>query len=172
MLKIVSKMSEVNFSELMNIYYEGNLENGKELCREDTEGVQLRKAEEDFYQYLNSVFFRQNDSYYMIWNANGHYQSALRLEPYLDGYLLSALETAPEARRKGYAENLIIETLTFLSSCGRGILYSHVSKNNVSSLAIHKKCGFQVIKDYAVYSDGSVLHDHLTFAYQYEKSEI
>ena len=172
MLRIARKLSELSFSELMRIYIEGNQENGKELYPDDTEGIQLRKVEEAFYQYLTSVFFHQKESCYMIWVANGRYQAALRLEPYQDGYLLSALETAPETRRKGYATNLIKETLTYLSSSESGVLYSHVSKRNAPSLAIHRKCGFQVIKDYAVYSDGSVLHNHLTFAYVYEKSEI
>ena len=172
MLRIAQKLSELNFSELMHVYIEGNLDNGRKLYPDDTEGIQLRKAEEDFYQYLNSVFFKQKESFYMIWSVDGGYKSALRLEPYHDGYLLSALETAPEARHKGYATNLIKETLTFLSLFGDGILYSHVSKKNIPSLATHRKCGFQVIKDYAVYSDGSVLHNHLTFAYEYEKSEI
>ena len=172
MLRIARKLSELSFSELMHVYIEGNLKNGKELYPDDTEGIQLRKAEEDFYQYLNSVFFQQKESCYMIWVVNGRYQAVLRLEPYQDGFLLSALETAPEARQKGYATNLIKETLTFLSSSGNGILYSHVSKKNIPSLSVHRKCGFQIIKDYAVYSDGSVLHTHLTFAYVYEKSEI
>lgn len=172
MLIIASKLSEFNFSELMNIYIDGNLDNGKELYPDDTEGAQLRKVEADFYRYLDSIFFQQKDSYYMIWETSGQYKAALRLEPYQDGYLLCALETAPDARQKGYATNLVNATLTYLSASGSGILYSHVSKRNAPSLALHQKCGFQVIKDYAVYSDGSVLHNHLTFAYTYEKSEI
>lgn len=172
MLKIAGKLSEINFSNLMSVYYEGNLQNGKELYPDDTEGVQIRKAEEDFYQYLSSIFFHQKASYYMIWIDNGCYMSALRLEPHQNGMLLSALETAPDARQKGYASILIMETLSHLSLSGSGIVYSHVSKKNEASLAVHRKCGFQIIKDYAVYADGSVLHDHLTFAYEYKKSEI
>ena len=172
MLKVAGKLSEINFSNLMSVYYEANLVNGKEFYPDDTEGVQIRKAEEDFYQYLSSIFFHQKESYYMIWIDNGCYMSALRLEPYQNGMLLSALETAPDARQKGYASILIMETLSHLSSSGSGIVYSHVSKKNEASLAVHRKCGFQVIKDYAVYADGSVLHDHLTFAYEYKKSEI
>ena len=172
MLKVARKLSEISFANLMSIYYEGNLANGKEHYPDDTEEVQIRKAEDDFYQYLNAVFFRQEDSYYMIWIVNGHYTAALRLEPYRNGHLLSALETAPEARGKGYATSLIQEILSYLSSHGSGIVYSHVSKRNEASLAVHRKCGFQDIKDYAVYADGSVLHNHFTFAYEYKKSEI
>ena len=67
MLKVAGKLSEINFSNLMSVYYEANLVNGKEFYPDDTEAVQIRKAEEDFYQYLSSIFFHQKASYYMIW---------------------------------------------------------------------------------------------------------
>lgn len=172
MLKIAHKFSDLNFPELMAVYIDGNRENGRERYRFDTEAVQLRKAEEDFQCYLREVFFCQNDSFYCIWEDDGHYKAALRLEPYSDGYLLCALETAPEARRTGIATALIQNTQEYLSGRGEGRIYSHISKRNTASLATHRKCGFQAIKDYAVYSDGSVLHSHLTYQYRYKKSEI
>ena len=172
MLKIIRRMSEINFSELMRVYAEGNAENGKELYRDDPETVQIRKAEDDFFHYLNSVFFRQQDSSYLIWAPDGHYQAALRIEPYLDGLLLCGLETAPDARRKGYATMLIVSAVRHLSESGSGILYSHVSKKNAASLSVHRKCGFQILKDYAVYADGSVLQSSYTLSLKYEKSEI
>ena len=171
MLKIAHKFSELNFSELMTVYIEGNRENGRERYRFDTEDVQLRKAEEDFRAYLREIFFCQIDSFYCIWEEDGRYKAALRLEPYSDGYLLCALETAPQARRTGMATALIQNTQLYLSSKGEGCIYSHISKKNTASLATHRKCGFQTIKDYAVYSDGSVLHSSLTFQYKYKKSE-
>lgn len=172
MLKIIRRMSDLSFSELMDVYAEGNINNGKDLYRNDTDAVQVRKAEDDFFHYLTSVFFRQAGSYYYIWAPDGHYKAALRLEPYLDGLLLCALETAPDARRKGYATMLIDSTVGHLSVSGRGILYSHVSKKNLPSLAVHQKCGFQIIKDHAVYSDGSVLNNSYTLSLKYGKSEI
>lgn len=172
MLKLAHKFSDLNFTELMAVYIDGNRENGRELYRFDTETAQLRKAEEDFRCYLMEVFFCQSDSFYCIWEEDGHYKAALRLELYCDGYLLCALETAPEARRNGMATALIQSTQKYLSSRGEGALYSHIAKRNTASLAVHRKCGFQAIKDYAVYSDGSVLHSSLTFQYKYKKSEI
>lgn len=172
MLKIAYKFSDLNFSELMDVYIEGNRETGRDQYCFDTEAAQLRKAEEDFRCYLREVFFCQSDSLYCIWEDDGHYKAALRLEPYCDGYLLCALETAPEDRRTGMATALIQSTQKYLSSRGEGTLYSHISKRNTASLAVHRKCGFQTIKDYAVYSDGSVLHSSLTFQYKYKKSEI
>lgn len=172
MLKIVEHICELSFSELMNVYLEGNQENGRERYPQDTDNAQLRKAESDFYEYLTGVFFRQNDSCYAIWEEDGRYRAALRLEPYSDGYLICALETAPEMRRRGYATLLVRHVQKYLSHIGSGVMYSHVSKRNTPSMATHRKCGFRIIKDYAVYSDGSVLHSSCTLAYEYKKSEI
>lgn len=172
MLRIAHSMSQFRFSELMTVYHEGNLENGVDRYPYLTVNEQLRYAEQDFYNYLSSVFFLQRASLYAIWEIDGAYKSALRLEPYSDGMLLCALETAPEARGKGYATELISAIQRYLRKQGSGKVYSHVSKRNAASLAVHKKCGFQIIKDSAVYSDGSVMHNSYTLTYRYEKSEI
>lgn len=172
MLKIIRKSAELNYSELMNVYFEDNLKNGREKYPNDSVDSQLRKAETDLFEYLHSVFFRQCNSIYAVWEEKGRYQSALRLEPYCDGYLLCALETAPCARRKGYASLLVNASRQYLSQFGNGIIYTHVSKSNIPSIKTHMKCGFRIIKDYAVYLDGSVLHNSYTFAYEYKKSEI
>lgn len=155
----------------MNVYAEGNILNGREFYPKESAQQQLCNAEQDFYHYLRSVFFRQSDSCYAIWEAQGHYASALRLEPYSDGYLLCALETAPDVRKRGYAEALISAVQKHLAAQGRGVLYSHVSKKNAASLAVHRKCGFQIVMDHAVYSDGSVHQNSYTLAYVYKKSE-
>lgn len=167
MLQLIDSMSKLKFHELMDVYVEGNLENGQELYPSCSENEQLMRAEQDFYQYLNSVFFRQEKSVYALWVHEGRYVSALRLEPYVDGLLLSALETAPNSRGKGYAYLLISSVLEVLSKKQRGCIYSHVSKNNKASLGVHRKCGFQILKDHAVYSDGSVHTNAYTLAIKY-----
>lgn len=172
MLRIAQNMSELSFSELMRVYSESNRYNGEELYPDDSNDIQLRKAEDDFYHYLDSVFFRQEDARYFILEENGKYVAALRLEPYREGYLLCALETFPESRRKGYATLLIKLLQDYLSKQRDGIIISHVSKQNKSSLTVHHNCGFQIAKDYAVYLDGSVLHNTYTLEYKYKKTEI
>ena len=166
MLRIVSNMSQLHFSALMDVYHESNLSNGAELYSSDPPEVRLHKVQTDFYHYLNSVFFQQSDSYYAIWESEGVYVSALRLEPYSDGLLLCALETAPGARGRGFAFTLMRNILEYLKEQGSGVVYSHVSKKNTASLAVHEKCGFKVVKDCAVYSDGSVMQNHFTLAYR------
>ena len=164
-------MNQLNFSELMNVYSESNMLNGEELHPNLSEQSQILEVEQSFYQYLNDVFFRQRDSFYAIWECDDHYISALRIEPYKDGLLLCGLETAPDARRQGHAVKLILAVLEYLQEICHCDIYSHISKKNQPSLLVHEKCGFQVIMDHAVYSDGSVLHNHYTLIYKHKKSE-
>lgn len=153
MLIVVKNMRELNFSALMEIYVEGNLENGQDQWPEETPERKLFLAEEAFQQYLWEIFFPTPGALYAVWCVEGRYVSALRLEPYRDGLLMEALETAPEHRRKGYASALLEAVLDQLVP---GKLYSHVSKRNLPSLRTHEKMGFQRISEQAVYIDGSV----------------
>lgn len=162
MLYLATKLREVDFSALMSVYEEGNRENGALLHPELPEGQQLVRAEQSFYQYLSEVFFRTTGAVYAIWVGNGIYVSALRLEPYEDGLLLEALETAPVYRKKGYAEKLLRAVQTEFPQK----IYSHVSKKNTASLAVHQKCSFRQVLDYAKYIDGSVVRNAVTLCYR------
>ena len=172
MLKIIRSLSDLKFSQLMHVYTESNALNGASNFPNDTPEIQIHKAEVEFYHYLDSVFFRQKSSFYAVWTVGDTYTAALRIEPYSNGLLLSALETAPEARCKGYATALIRNVQELLNQQGSGMLYSHVSASNIPSLTTHKNCGFEVTKDYAVYSDGSVMHNCFTLVYKYKNTEI
>ena len=162
MLYLADKLHKLNFSQLMTVYTEGNEENGGDLWPELSREQQLLRAEQAFYQYLAEGFFPVSGAVYAIWVENGTYVSALRLEPYEDGLLLEALETAPQYRRRGYGEKLIRAVLDAFSQK----IYSHVSKKNIPSLDIHKKCGFVQVLDYAKYIDGSVARNAVTLRYR------
>ncbi len=153
MLTIASKLQELSFGKLMEVYSEGNLENAQEFWPEEPEGRQMALAEQEFYNYLQQVFFKTPGARYLIWEEAGRYVSALRFEPYRDGLLLEALETAPVQRRRGYAAQLMRAAL---ETVGEAKVYSHVGKRNTASLRTHEACGFRRILDYAVYADGSV----------------
>lgn len=161
MLLVARSMPELDFSQLMAVYEEGNRENAAQLHPNLSEGQGLLQAEQDFYQYLRYEFFAAAGAYYAIWQENGKYCSALRIEPYKDGVLLEALETAPEQRRKGYGEKLMRAVLPMEKK-----IYSHVSKRNAASLGIHEKCGFRRISEQAVYIDGSVNNKCCTFCFE------
>ncbi|MBE6948127.1 MAG: GNAT family N-acetyltransferase [Ruminococcaceae bacterium] len=161
MLFLASKLHQLDFGKLMEVYVEGNQENGALMCPELSEQVQLLQAEQAFYQYLAESFFPTKGAVYAIWEEQGVYISALRLEPYEDGLLLAALETAPSFRRQGYAAQLVRAVQkTFPQK-----IYSHVSKENRPSLAVHRKCGFSQILEYARYIDGSVSRNAVTLCY-------
>ena len=159
MLHVVKKLADLDFRQLMDVYHEGNLENAAEFFPHVPQNQWPLLAEQSFYQYLREVFFPTAGAFYAIWVDNGRYVSALRLEPYRDGLLLEALETAPEMRNRGYACALIRAALCYV---GDTKVYSHVSKRNNASLAVHQKCGFHRIAEHAVYADGSVLQSSCT----------
>ena len=171
MLKTINKISQLNFSELMSVYVEGNAENGAEFYPHLSKENQIREAEMDFYRYLHDVFFQIDHAFYAVWEVNRHYLAALRMEPYRDGWLLTALETAPDERGKGYATNLINSVKNDLLVSGNVKIYSHVSRRNIPSLSVHRKCGFHKIFDYAVYLDGSVRHTSDTLLCEITKGE-
>ena len=161
MLYLATKLRELNFAQLMAVYKEGNQENGEVFFPELSEGQRMLRAEESFYQYLREGFFPTEGAVYAIWTENGKYVSALRLEPYEDGLLLEALETAPVCRRKGYASQLV----RAVQEAFPKKIYSHVNRKNTPSLAVHKKCGFRQVLDYAKYVDGSVERTAVTLCY-------
>jgi len=166
MLKMIDSLSELDFRQLMDLYAETNMFDGKAAYPEHLEGLQVLYAEQDFYIYLEE-FFSEPTAKYAIWIVNGSYMSALRIERYNDGILLNALETAPRARNMGYAKKLILSVLDHLRCDGHGVLYSHVNKQNAASLKLHLSCGFQIISDTAEFLDGSIRPDSYTFALEY-----
>ena len=151
MLFIARTLRELDFSQLMAVYAEGNRENAADFYPDLPEGQGILQAEQDFHQYLRESFFKTPGAYYAVWLEEGRYVSALRLEPYKDGMLLEALETVPDQRRKGCAQRLLRAVLPMEKK-----VYSHVSKRNIPSLKVHEKCGFRRISEQAVYIDGSV----------------
>ena len=168
MLIVVKSMQQLNTEQLTAVYRETNRKNGQIFYPDHAPHKQLDLAEEAFLDYLRQDFFRQRGAFYCLWEEEGVYRSALRLEPYRDGLLLQALETAPDARRKGYARALIAETFAYLEKTDTQVVYSHVSKQNLPSLSLHKACGFVVFSDTATYLDGTVTQGSFTLSYTYK----
>lgn len=152
MLLLKTRLEDLNFRQLMDLYREGNLENAAYLWPDLPREAQISKAEQSFRDYLEQDFFAQENARYFIWEETGTYVSALRLEPYQDGLLLEALETKPDCRRQGYAVTLIEAVKAVVPEK----IYSHISKRNTASLKTHEKCGFQRISEEAVYRNGVV----------------
>ena len=159
MLEVFDSLKNLNFQMLMDVYAQSNRENAEVYFPQLSKPQGVAMVEQQFYTFLQEVFFKTRDSRYCVWLADGKYVSALRLEPYRDGLLLEALETAPEQRHKGYGRRLMQAALGQIQ--GKPV-YSHVGKRNAASLALHMGCGFEKIQDCAVYIDGSVSQNAVT----------
>lgn len=163
MLTICKKLHQLRFGELMEVYCGSVAENGKEFYPHQSENEQVIQAQQDFYAYLQQDFFTKEGDTYCIWEENGKYICALRLESYQDGLLLEALETRPEYRKQGYARKLVTAVLEMV---GTTPVYSHIGHKNLASQAVHQKCGFEKLLDHARYADGSVNDRCGTYLYQ------
>ncbi len=162
MLQCYYSLNDLDFSKLMQVYSEGNL-----LKTQERNGpATIAAVEQEFYNYLADVFFRTKRAFYAVWVDAGTYISAVRVEPYCDGVLLSALETCPEMRHAGYAQKLIRAIQKqFLEGNQQVQVYAHISRNNHASICTHTACDFQKILDYAIYLDGTVSSFADTFAW-------
>lgn len=139
MVKIIRSLKDMDVRQLMDLYAE---------------------AEQDFYTSLLD-FYSEPEAYYAVWQVEGKYLSAVRVEPYRDGWIVAGLQTAQNERNKGYAQKLLMGVLQKMPTDSK--VYSHVDKRNATSIAVHLACGFEKILDHAVYLDGSVFTSSYTF---------
>ena len=146
MLKLVFSMDKLNTEQYLAVYRQSNRD---------------FREEEKMLSYLREGFFSIRGAVCALWEVDGRYVSALRFEPYKDGCLITALETAPEDRRKGYAKCLL-QAMTSRYSLP---VYSHIEKNNKASLNLHRYCGFEVCSDSALLLDGTVTQNYFTMMY-------
>lgn len=159
MLKVIHSMAELPFGNLMEIYVQSNRERGLQWS-DESEERRLELVEQEFYAYLRQCFFTLPASRYFLWDEQGKAVSAVRCESYGDGVLLTALETAPDHRGKGYAAALLRAVFQHL---GRGKVYVHIRHGNSASIAVHQRCGFVKVKNGARMLDGSYSRVHDTY---------
>lgn len=165
MLRLITSLDKLPFSALMVIYETSNRENGRQNYPHLGEFAQIQEAEQDFYTYLKA-FFRQENSFYALWEVNGICVSALRSEPYADGYLIAALETMPNCRNQGYGTALLQAVVRYLTEGNKLPVYSHIHKTNTPSLMVHRRAGFREFLRYAKFADGSVSQKAVTMQYK------
>lgn len=158
MLRVIQRMDQLSFFELMQVYRESNEENARAFYPGREDGVQ--QAQMDFYEYLRTVFFKTPGAVYYLWEDSGHIVTALRLEPYNDGLLLTGLETDPQWRGRGYACMLMKAVLAQVQG---STVYSHIDRQNRASIAVHRRCGFEKVNNFAVFLDGSVSRNADTY---------
>ena len=161
MLKIFHSFQDADIGKLVAVYEQSNIESGALNYPNFLSNLQILYAEQDMYAYLK-LFFKQPQSFYAIWDVEGEYMAALRVEPYDDGVIFAGLETKPAARGNGYATNLVRTTVQHCGNIGIHKIYSHVDKKNTISLAVHRACGFERIGETAAYVDKSIVPSSCT----------
>ena len=134
---------------IRSIYTEGCRENAQlEWRHPDTSDLAAAIAEEenDFLEFVREFLSEDRNRYYIL-EENGEWVSALRLTRIDNFYYLEALETAENHRQEGCAVRLMREVIALLRTRGSVELRSNVDKENLASLATHKKCGFTIAEE-------------------------
>ena len=162
MLLLLDRLQNAKYHELMSVYEESILADAALHYKKLDHGIAVQYAQQDLYTYLDDIFFKTDGACLALWE-DGFYRAALRLEPYRDGFLITALETEPHSRRKGYGMKLL-QAVT-----GKyPILYSHVDRSNPASMQCHLKAGFFRSLDHSEFIDGTVHPECVTLKYAAE----
>lgn len=145
----ITSLDAVSSRKLMDLYYEGNLENTDFFYPDITDKKSaVEKVEQDFLKYLDTDFFSCSDNVYWVLEEHAVWVSALRLyKVHSDLYYIEALETHPEHRHHGYATKLLNGVIEELKSHGPFRLCDCVSKKNSASIKTHEKCGFAIVSE-------------------------
>lgn len=148
MLLEFESMREAEMYRMVHeVYPEGSYENAREKYPEAEDLTDAIREEEQYFMGFLKKFLSKDVNRYYVLEVDGQWVSALRLTR-LDGfYYMEALETAPEYRKKGYAAKLIGEVVALLQERGAVTIRSNVNKENIASLATHKKCGFVIAEE-------------------------
>lgn len=163
MLVFINNIQDIKYGSLMGVYEQELQAAARRDYPHLPPSAALFEAQQDFYAYLKDVFFKTEGTLLAVWQMEGEYASALRLEPYEDGYLLCGICTALACRRQGYARSLLTGTLARLPEGTK--IYSHVEKYNQASIELHRSCGFENIQDGVKMLNGSFLHNFFGFLY-------
>ena len=168
LLKIARDITEISYTQMCEIYETTILADAATNFGAMDSNLAVILAQQDLYGYLRQVFFKVSGARCGFWIVDDVACAALRIEPYDEGYLISGLETAPDKRRKGYAEALVRSTVAYLFAEGVLRVYAHVMKENISSMNLHSKVGFQKISEKATFIDGTVSADACTFCLKFD----
>ena len=149
MLIKINSFKKIDRIKLMDIYSEGNIENIDYFYSDMSDKNEaLKRIEDNFLNYIKENFFKNIRNKYMILEVDGIWVSALRLYYVEDGlYYIEALETHPEYRKKGYGAKLLLQVLDLLKETGGFKICDCIRKENIASLATHKKCGFEIVSE-------------------------
>ncbi len=143
-LLVLKAPEELDISQLLAIYRSDSLENCTEMYPEEPSSeAALARYEDGYASFMKNEFFSQPGRLWMVEAEGGLWVSALRLLPGSGFWMLEALATHPEHRRRGYAARVVADTIRYLEEAhGEITLLSCVSRRNTASLRTHLCCGF------------------------------
>lgn len=170
MLLRIKKFRDIDGRRLMDIYHESNTENIFKLFPEYTgQSVDLRKVEQVYLQYLKKEFFSKPENSLYLLEKSKVWVSAVRIYQIHSGvYYEEALETHPDYRGRGYAEELMHEVTETLADHGSFELHANISGNNTASLQVHRNCGFKLYSNKGYdYLENQALPESYGAVYQY-----
>lgn len=165
MLKIFNRLADVDIRQLMDVYAESIRIAGERDYPDKSENLQILFAEQDLFHYLQR-YYNSQGIILAVWELEGRYAAVLRLERYSDGYLITALETRLEARGRGFAKALLLNTREWIKGNNPSNLYAHIDRGNLASIAVHRYCGFERMDITAIYLDGTVHPESDTYCYR------
>lgn len=155
-------MTETDIKRLVHeIYPEGCWENARyHHPNQDDFRAAMEEEAEYFARFLKEKFLAKEGNRYYVLEVEGEWVSALRLTPVEDFYYLEALETAPKQRKMGYGTRVLQETIRHLQKQGPLTIRDNVKKDNLASLATHRRCGFRIEHENAInYLNGETKAD-------------
>lgn len=144
----IDKYENLDRRKLMDLYQEGNRENCLYFHPDKAIEDSISEIEDNFMNYLKEFYSKPGNWYYIL-EKDGTWISALRLS-HVEGniFYIEAVETHPEYRKKGFAAELLTELISEMKKQKSSFrLCDCVSHKNTASLALHKKCGFQIVSE-------------------------
>lgn len=165
MIEIVDSIHKIKYHEMMQVYESSILESASRQYGNYSRPEGILLAEQDLYSYIQDFLMHDNGVYLILSDA-GMYISALRLERFLDGFLIAGLETKPGSRNKGFARQLLEFAISLVEDNYHVPLYAHILKTNQTSISVHEKCGFSRILNISTLLDGSVSDRLYTYCYK------
>ena len=168
MLLVLQSPEKLDVPALLAIYRESALENCQGMFPAENFSTSLKQYEAGYAAFMRKEFFTQPGRFWMIETADGLWASALRLLPLEEPntWMIEALETHPDHRRKGYGAQLLADTIRFMEEThGSVTLLSGVGKRNTASLQTHLRSGFVREKETWT-EDGETSDRTCTMAYR------
>lgn len=127
------------------------------------------QAMEQAYGEFLKEFVTHSNQMVLVEEVDGVWVSGLRCVESAPGvWYLEALETAPQARGKGWAQQLLTHTQQLPTQQGGRELFSLIVPENAPSIATHVACGFAATQREPINGWGEEHPGDILYAWQPE----